>query len=98
MADMVQSQRQFASHLAHDLRTPLTRLRGLCRPIKAGRRRECHAQRCLLDRAERECRSIIAIFDALLRLSEIEAGRHPAALVVWTLPPCWRMLPKRWSQ
>jgi signal transduction histidine kinase len=29
MADMVQSQRQFASHLAHDLRTPLTRLRGL---------------------------------------------------------------------
>jgi signal transduction histidine kinase len=74
MADMVHSQRQFASHLAHDLRTPLTRLRGLLQADQND------APRPLLDRAERECRSIIAIFDALLRLSEIEAGRHPAAM------------------
>lgn len=83
MADMVQSQRQFASHLAHDLRTPLTRLRGLLQAYQkqAEGANVTPEKRCLLDRAERECRSIIAIFDALLRLSEIEAGRHPAALV-----------------
>jgi signal transduction histidine kinase len=80
MEDMVNAQRQFASHLAHDLRTPLTRLRGLLAGEDAGSAR-------LLDRAERECRSIIAIFDALLRLSEIEAGRHPTALAPLALGP-----------
>jgi signal transduction histidine kinase len=80
MEDMVNAQRQFASNLAHDLRTPLTRLRGLLAGEDAGSAR-------LLDRAERECRSIIAIFDALLRLSEIEAGRHPTALAPLALGP-----------
>jgi signal transduction histidine kinase len=75
MEQMVRSQRQFASHLAHDLRTPLTRLKGLLQaePVQQDMRQ-------VLDKAERECRSIIAIFDALLRLSEIEAGRRPTAM------------------
>lgn len=75
MEDMVLAQRQFSSHLAHDLRTPLTRLRGLltAETAEADRAR-------LLDRAERECASIIMIFDALLRLAEIEAGSHPSAV------------------
>lgn len=84
MAGMVQSQRQFASHLAHDLRTPLTRLRAL---LQADREHTDDAGRQLLERAERECRSIIAIFDALLRLSEIEAGRHPTAMAPLALAP-----------
>ncbi|MBN9145347.1 MULTISPECIES: sensor histidine kinase [unclassified Novosphingobium] len=84
MADMVHSQRQFASHLAHDLRTPLTRLRAL---LQADREHTDAAGRQLLERAERECRSIIAIFDALLRLSEIEAGRHPTAMAPLPLAP-----------
>ena len=75
MEDMVNAQRQFSSHLAHDLRTPLTRLRGLltAQTAEADRVR-------LLERAERECASIITIFDALLRLAEIETGRHPSAV------------------
>ncbi|WP_343611581.1 HAMP domain-containing sensor histidine kinase [Novosphingobium sp.] len=77
MEQMMRSQRQFASHLAHDLRTPLTRLRGL---LQADASHTDAAGRQLLDKAERECRSIISIFDALLRLSEIEAGRHPTAM------------------
>jgi methyl-accepting chemotaxis protein len=77
MEQMMRSQRQFASHLAHDLRTPLTRLRGL---LQADASHTDTAGRQLLDKAERECRSIISIFDALLRLSEIEAGRHPTAM------------------
>ncbi len=34
----------------------------------------------LLERADRECASIISIFDALLRLAEIETGQHPSAM------------------
>lgn len=75
MEDMVNAQRQFSSHLAHDLRTPLTRLRGLLTAETA------EADRAhLLECAERECALIITIFDALLRLAEIETGRHPSAV------------------
>lgn len=72
MDDLVRSQRLFASHLAHDLRTPLTRLRGVLR--------NGADDPAVLERAERECAAIIRIFDALLRLAEIEGGRHPVAL------------------
>lgn len=81
MEDMVKAQRQFASNLAHDLRTPLTRLRSLL--AEGGAQPEERAG--LIGRAERECASIIAIFDALLRLAEIESGRHPSALRVLPL-------------
>ena len=77
MEDMMRAQRQFASNLAHDLRTPLTRLRGLLAGRSGG---EIPSDNRLIERAERECASIMAIFDALLRLSEIEAGRHPTAM------------------
>jgi signal transduction histidine kinase len=39
MEELVNAQRQFSSALAHDLRTPLTRLRGLPRLGPAGKRR-----------------------------------------------------------
>lgn len=74
MEEMVQGQRHFASHLAHDLRTPLTRLRALL-----AREAADPAERATLRAAaERECAAIIATFEALLRLSEIEAGRRDA--------------------
>ena len=76
MEEMVRLQRHFAGALAHDLRTPLTRLRGLLSAeLSLG---ETDRFR-LIERAERECAAVIAIFDALLRLAEIESGRHPSA-------------------
>jgi signal transduction histidine kinase len=87
MEQMVRSQRHFASHLAHDLRTPLTRLRSMLQGERgpADARGRLLLDASLLDRAERECRSIIAIFDSLLRLSEIEAGRRPTAMAPLSL-------------
>jgi signal transduction histidine kinase len=77
MEDMVRTQRHFASALAHDLRTPLTRLRGM---LTADLAQDGPGREKLIERAERECASIIAIFDALLRLAEIESGFHPSAM------------------
>lgn len=74
MEEMVEAQRHFASHLAHDLRTPLTRLRALLTG-DADAPADFAVMRLA---AERECTAIIATFEALLRLSEIKAGRHDA--------------------
>ncbi|EGD57185.1 integral membrane sensor signal transduction histidine kinase [Novosphingobium nitrogenifigens DSM 19370] len=83
MEDLVQTQRHFASALAHDLRTPLTRLRSLLSAdLAQGDGEEAQQRRRLaVEQAERECASIIAIFDALLRLAEIESGRHGGGMV-----------------
>lgn len=78
MEELVRSQQLFSSNLAHDLRTPLTRLRSmLAWASQQGGRPPFMA---LLERADRECASIISIFDALLRLAEIETGQHPSAM------------------
>jgi signal transduction histidine kinase len=84
MAELVRAQQLFSSNLAHDLRTPLTRLRGL---LEKASRDDQAAFASLLDRAERECSAIIGIFDALLRLAEIETGQHPTAMASVPLRP-----------
>ncbi len=84
MEELVRSQQLFSSNLAHDLRTPLMRLRSL---LERASRDDRSAFEPMLERAERECASIIAIFDALLRLAEIETGRHPTAMRPISLRP-----------
>jgi signal transduction histidine kinase len=77
MEELVRSQQLFSSNLAHDLRTPLTRLHGM---LAQASRDGQPAFTTLLERADRECAFIIGIFDALLRLAEIETGLHPSAM------------------
>jgi signal transduction histidine kinase len=81
MESLVETQRHFASALAHDLRTPLTRLRASLTASPATSLAGDEARlRDVIDTAMRECNGIIAIFDALLRLAEIEGGRHGGAM------------------
>lgn len=84
MEDMVRAQRMFSSNLAHDLRTPLTRLRAM---LADGARDGDPQLAEVFGQAERECTAIIAIFDALLRLAEIETGSLPAAMGTLALRP-----------
>jgi signal transduction histidine kinase len=62
---LVESLRQVSSDIAHDLRTPLTRLR---QSLESG-----HTERALA-----ECDQILATFSALLRIAQIEAGTRRA--------------------
>jgi len=70
---LVQSVRSVSDHVAHELRTPLTRLRAELEILG----REPSPAR--VERALEEAERLQSIFDALLRIARIEAGRHGAA-------------------
>ena len=78
IASLLDSLRQVSTDIAHDLRTPLTRLRhrlegSLAASGIAERRAAVGAGRGDLD-------GILAVFAALLRISQIEAGARRAGL------------------
>jgi signal transduction histidine kinase len=74
---LMDSLRQVTSDVAHDLRTPLNRLRQ--RLERSARQAEDPAHRAEIEGALRDVDAILATFAALLRISEVEAGARRAA-------------------
>jgi hypothetical protein len=70
--------RQVSNAIAHDLRTPITRARA--RLEEAGRNARSEADlHAAIDRATVDLDGIVAVFQALLRIAEIEAGSRRAS-------------------
>jgi signal transduction histidine kinase len=70
--------RQVSNAIAHDLRTPITRARA--RLEEAARNAESSADlHAAIDRATIDLDGIVAVFQALLRIAEIEAGSRRAS-------------------
>jgi len=71
--DLMQHTQQVANDIAHDLRTPLTRLR---QRLDRARRRDPadDARHEVLDRSIEEVDAILNTFTALLRIAQIQAG------------------------
>lgn len=72
---LVDAVRRVSDSVAHELRTPLARLRATLEDLGAAPANE-RAE--LLVEANTEAVRIEAIFDAVLRIARIEAGRHSA--------------------
>jgi signal transduction histidine kinase len=75
IAVLMESVRQVSSDVAHDLRTPLTRLRNR---LEAGLASPTAARTELLEGALSDLDAILMTFAALLRIAQIEAGARRA--------------------
>ncbi len=77
MLEMIQrlldNLRQVSSDVAHDLRTPLTRLRNALE--ESGRAPEVEAQRAVIADGINRVDEILSLFAAILRISEVESGQ-----------------------
>ena len=78
--------RQVSNAIAHDLRTPITRARARLEDAASSARNEDDL-RAAIERAEADLDGIVAVFQALLRISEIEAGSRRSAFTRFDLGP-----------
>ena len=86
MARLMDGVRQVSNSIAHDLRTPITRARSLLEDaLRAGRTPD--ELRDAIARAVDNLDGITKVFEALLRISEIEAGSRRSAFAAFDLVP-----------
>ncbi len=76
---LMESKRNMSTTIAHDLRHPLTRLKGLVEtaltaPTGEPTGTDVGAVRTTLERIQAELDDVIGLFNALLRISKVEAG------------------------
>jgi signal transduction histidine kinase len=78
--------RQVSNAIAHDLRTPITRAR--TRLEDAANHAGSEAElRAAIERAQLDLDGIVSVFQALLRIAEIEAGSRRSAFAGFDLAP-----------
>src|SRR4051794_29647388 len=78
--------RQVSNSIAHDLRTPITRARARLEDA-AGHANHPGDLRAAIERAVADLDGVTSVFQALLRISEIEAGARRSAFVAMDARP-----------
>jgi signal transduction histidine kinase len=87
---LMQRVRQVSDDIAHDLRTPLTRLRGQLELARAQLGQAPDEARAFVDRAIEEADALLATFNALLRIARIEGARRREGFAPVDLEPLLR--------
>ncbi len=83
---LMDAVRQVSNAIAHDLRTPIARARARLEDAAEHATSETEL-RAALERAEADLDGVIAIFQALLRIAEIEAGARRSAFAPLDIAP-----------
>jgi signal transduction histidine kinase len=86
IARLMDGVRQVSNAIAHDLRTPIARARARLEDAAAHATGEADL-RAAIERAEADLDGVITIFQALLRIAEIEAGARRSAFARIDLGP-----------
>ena len=96
IARLMDGVRQVSNSIAHDLRTPITRARGLLEDALASDR-DPSELRGAIEHAVDNLDDITKVFEALLRIAEIEAGSRRSAFGVFDLVPLLATLAEFYS-
>lgn len=86
IARLMEGVRQVSNAIAHDLRTPITRARARLEEA-ASHARTPEELRAAIERATDDLDGIVAVFQALLRIAEIEAGSRRSSFARFDLRP-----------
>ncbi len=86
VATLMDGVRQVSNAIAHDLRTPITRARARLEDAARSARTEADLH-AAIERAQHDLDGIVAVFQALLRIAEIEAGARRSAFARVDLGP-----------
>ena len=86
IARLMDGVRQVSNAIAHDLRTPITRARARLEDATA-HARSSDELRLAVERAVADLDGVTAVFQALLRIAEIEAGARRSAFAPLELGP-----------
>jgi signal transduction histidine kinase len=86
MGRLMEGVREVSNAIAHDLRTPITRARARLEDAALHSGTEIEL-RAAIERATADLDGIVAVFQALLRIAEIEAGSRRAAFANLDLAP-----------
>jgi signal transduction histidine kinase len=86
IARLMEGVRQVSNAIAHDLRTPITRARARLEEA-ANHAHTAEDLRAAIERATDDLDGIIAVFQALLRIAEIEAGSRRSSFAMFDLRP-----------
>jgi signal transduction histidine kinase len=86
IARLMDGVREVSNAIAHDLRTPITRARMRLEDAATTARTEADLRQAI-ERAQSDLDDIVAVFQALLRIAEIEAGARRSAFSRVDLAP-----------
>lgn len=81
---LMEGVRQVSNSIAHDLRTPITRARGRLEEAANHAASEVEL-RAAIERATADLDGVVAVFQALLRIAEIEAGSRRSSFARFDL-------------
>ena len=78
---LMEEVRRISDNIAHDLKTPLSRLKNSLELLKTGQAGDSERRGALVEQAVAEADGLLSTFNALLRIARIESGERRAAFV-----------------